>query len=277
MQQVVIWGNINRNVTLLWEKIISQFLEKTFGRVLPSAPIFENQAIQICIIYLILSWYLKTRSFLLHFPKHHLFAYQLLYPSGKLTLETALPFQVHTILLYWALHTHWAYDFWRCFWEIKKMGDKNYKDCSIDDNKKFKSLANTYIEVLWLFPAIFPIYFRIRHKRAALEEPLLLNSFESFKRLRISLLITLTNNSCFGPVQAVSAIRKEFPAHVRWSLFGTAPARAQKPETETVAIHSLFAENIFCHPASVPLSHHPCFEAVSLVSRICCLSPGKVE
>lgn len=114
MQQVVIRGNINRNVTLLKKKkLFHSFWKKTFGRVLPSAPIFENQAIQICIIYLILSRYLKIRCFLLHFPKKHHFAYWVLYPSGKLTLETALPFQVHTTLLYWAIHTYWAYDFWK--------------------------------------------------------------------------------------------------------------------------------------------------------------------
>lgn len=44
MQQVIIWGDINWNVIFLKEeKITSQFLEKTFGRVLPSAPIFETK------------------------------------------------------------------------------------------------------------------------------------------------------------------------------------------------------------------------------------------
>lgn len=150
MQQVVIWGNINRNVTLLKEKkLFHSFWKKTFGRVLPSAPIFENQAIQRCIIYLILSRYLKIRGFLLHFPKKHHFAYRALYPFGKLMLETALRFQVHTTLLYRALYTYWAYDFWKLLLGNKGKGRKNYKDCSNDDNENFKSFKNMYIEVLW--------------------------------------------------------------------------------------------------------------------------------
>lgn len=69
MQQVLTWGNIKRNVSFTWEKK-KQFHSfwKTFGRVLPSAPIFENQAIQTLIIYLILARYWKIRGFLLHFP-----------------------------------------------------------------------------------------------------------------------------------------------------------------------------------------------------------------
>lgn len=83
----------------------------------------------------------------------------------KTDTETGLPFQAHTTLLHWALHTYWAYDFWKLLLEIRVRGDKSYEDCSNYGNQNFKFLKNTYTEVLWWFPAFFPVYFR--HKRAA--------------------------------------------------------------------------------------------------------------
>lgn len=48
----------------------------------------------------------------------------------------------------------------------------------------------------------------------------------------------LTNISSFEQVKAVSDIRKEFPTHMHWSLFGIAPGRAQKLEMASGVTHS---------------------------------------
>lgn len=92
--------------------------------MLPSAPIFENQAIEIFIIYLILSRYLKIRGFLLHFPREYHGAYQELHPSGKPTLETN-SFQVHiTLLIPGSANILRVYDFPKLPWGSKVKREK---------------------------------------------------------------------------------------------------------------------------------------------------------
>lgn len=145
MQQVIIWGDINWNVILLKEeKNYFTVFRKNIWQSAAICTNIWNQAIQICIIHLILWRYLKIRLFTM-FSKGAALCILSTVSIWKTGTCNSLAFSSPQHLVISGssyIPSIWLLE--AAFWEIRVRGDKSY---SKDDSKNVKSLENMYTEV----------------------------------------------------------------------------------------------------------------------------------